>query len=74
MIFTGDIACTFVGAFSTTVPIDLQSKTWLGNLEGSLIEVSGEMEDIRGVYNDFEAIKGLRSVIPFAAFNIANNH
>lgn len=74
MIFTGDIAQPFMRASSYTIPDDLQARIWLGNLEGSLIDVRGRKEDVRGVYNNMDAIKELCKEIPFRAFNIANNH
>ena len=72
MIFTGDIAQPFVGASSFTIPEELQSKVWVGNLEGSLIY--DKKEGVGGVYNDVEAIDELIKQIPFKAFGIANNH
>lgn len=74
MIFTGDIAGPFVGAFSDYIPADFQTKTWLGNLEGSLIDGRCKKEDVRGVYNDYNTIAELVKQIPFRAFNLANNH
>lgn len=74
MIFTGDIAQPFIGASSISFPKELKDKSWLGNLEGSLIDGRYKKNDIRGVYNDVEAIKGALNQVPFKAFNIANNH
>ena len=74
MIFTGDIAQPYVGAFSITIPKELINNNWLGNLEGSLIDARGKNGSLKGVYNDVEAIEELCKQIPFKAFNIANNH
>jgi poly-gamma-glutamate synthesis protein (capsule biosynthesis protein) len=74
MIFCGDIAQPYSGASNYTIPEELKSKPWLGNLEGSLIDERCKKEDVRGVYNDLAAIKELQKQIPFKAFNIANNH
>lgn len=74
MIFTGDIAQPFVEASFIDIPDGLKGEFWLGNLEGSLIDERCKKEDIRVVYNNLEAIKGLQKQIPFKAFNIANNH
>lgn len=74
MIFTGDIAQPYIEASSATIPEVLRSKTWIGNLEGSLIDVRGKKEVVRGVYNDYDAIAELIKLIPFKAFNLANNH
>ena len=74
MIFCGDIAQPFVEASFVDIPDGLKGEFWLGNLEGSLIDERCKKEDIRGVYNDLEAIKELRKLIPFKAFIIANNH
>lgn len=72
MIFTGDIAQPFVGASLFSIPEKLQSRVWIGNLEGSLIY--DKKEGVSGVYNDVEAIDELIKQIPFKAFGIANNH
>ena len=74
MIFTGDIAQPFVEASFIDIPDELKAKSWLGNLEGSLIDEKCKKEDIRGVYNDLWAIKELQKQLPFKAFIIANNH
>lgn len=74
MFFIGDIAQPYLGASSYLISEELKTKTWFGNLEGSLIDGNYKKNDIRGVYNDVEAIKGLCKEIPFVAFNIANNH
>lgn len=72
MIFTGDIALPYIGSSSFTIPEELQSKVWVGNLEGSLIY--DKKEGVSGVYNDVKAIDELIKQIPFKAFGIANNH
>lgn len=72
MIFTGDIALPYIGSSSFTIPEELQSKVWIGNLEGSLIY--DKKEGINGVYNDAETINELIKQVPFKAFCIANNH
>lgn len=74
MIFTGDIAQSLLRASSFSIPEDLKFKNWLGNLEGSLIEGRSKKEDVRGVYNDVEAIEEICRQISFRAFGIANNH
>lgn len=74
MIFTGDFAQPYTDAYSILIPNELQVRTWLGNLEGSLIDGRGKKENVRGVYNDVEVIEGLCKEVPFVAFNIANNH
>lgn len=74
MIFTGDIAQPFVEASFVDMPDELKAKSWLGNLEGSLIDEKRKKEDKRGVYNDLWAIKELQKQIPFKAFIVANNH
>lgn len=74
MLYTGDIAQPYIGASSYVIPDELQTRTWLGNLEGSLIDGRCKKEDVRGVYNDVEVIEGLCKEVPFVAFNIANNH
>ena len=74
MIFTGDVAQPYVSASLYAVPEVFKTKTWLGNIEGSLIERSCLRKDIRGVYNDIDSIRELIKHIPFKFFNIANNH
>lgn len=74
MFFTGDIAQPGVGNSSFVVPDKVQSNVWLGNLEGSLIDDQGKKEDLKGVYNNFDAIATLLNQTPFKAFNVANNH
>ena len=74
MIFVGDIAQPYSGASKLTIPEGLIAKTWLGNLEGSLIKNSAKRDNGMGVYNSLEAISVLIHQIPFRAFGIANNH
>ena len=72
MIFTGDIA---LPSFSIKLPDTLpQSVTWVGNLEGSVVNRECENKVTKGVYNDYEAVKELLQHIPFKAFSLANNH
>lgn len=74
MLFTGDIAQPQVGASLFVIPNELKGKTWIGNLEGSLVDVSRKKENVSGVYNDVGSIRLLQEQFPFTAFNIANNH
>lgn len=74
MIFTGDIAQPYAGASSYVIPEELQIRNWMGNLEGSLVGGISKREDVKGVYNDLDAIIELQTRVPYRAFNIANNH
>lgn len=74
MIFTGDIAQPFIGASTFSIPDELQGKCWIGNLEGSLVDTNEQKYELKGVYNDVQAIGELKGIIPFKAFTIANNH
>lgn len=70
MFFAGDIAQPLS---SVKLPENLpHGGVWVGNLEGSLIEVNNEAG--MGVFNNLEVIRELCSRIPFKAFGIANNH
>ncbi len=71
MVFIGDIALPNNSVPSYVIPKELGVKTWLGNLEGSLV-LDGHKK--KGVYNNAAAIAELCKQIPFKAFNIANNH
>lgn len=70
MIFCGDIAQPFLNASSFSIPLELCSKVWIGNLEGSLIKGTSN----RGVFNNLDAIASLCHKIKFSIFNICNNH
>lgn len=74
MIFTGDIALPYANFDSFDIPKDLLENSWFGNLEGSLVAANALKENIRGVFNDLDAIKELCVKLPFKAFGIANNH
>lgn len=74
MFFTGDIAQPFIGASSFSIPDELQGESWIGNLEGSLVGTREQKGELKGVYNDVQAIDELKGIIPFKAFSIANNH
>lgn len=70
MIFCGDIAQPYLNASSFSIPKELCSKVWIGNLEGSLIKGTSN----RGVFNNLDAIASLCHKIKFSIFNICNNH
>lgn len=74
MIFVGDIAQPFIGASSFFIPKGLTDKFWIGNLEGSLVDSFEKKGALKGVYNDVRAINEIKSIIPYYAFTIANNH
>jgi hypothetical protein len=77
MIFCGDIALPFENAITIkNIPEELLQKQWIGNLEGSLIKIgnSDALLKTRKVFNSESAIKQLLKIIPFKAFNLANNH
>lgn len=75
MIFCGDIAIPFCeGVKFVGIPEVLRQKPWIGNLEGSLIDTGCKKEDLKGVYNNFDALADLLSQIQFKVFNVANNH
>lgn len=79
MIFCGDIALPYEGAIELRgIPSYLLKQKWVGNLEGTLVDVNGdeicELLKRHIVFNDSRAVAKLCKEIPFAAFNIANNH
>lgn len=79
MIFCGDIALPRNGTIHISgIPQRLLEQPWIGNLEGSLVECDDNrrtsLQKRHIVFNDKEAVRALCSTIPFAAFNIANNH
>ncbi len=74
MLITGDIAQPYIEASTFHIPDELSGNLWFGNLEGSLITIRSQNEDLRGVYNDVCAIRNLQKHIVLKAFNIANNH
>lgn len=74
MIFNGDIAQPYIGASSFSIPDELQNQFWVGNLEGSLVDSFEKKDALKGVYNDVQAINEIKSIIPYNAFIIANNH
>ena len=75
MVFCGDIALPFLdGVKIVGIPEVLRQKPWIGNLEGSLIDTGCKKEDLKGVYNNFDALADLLSQIQFKVFNVANNH
>jgi len=77
MIFVGDIAIPYFGAIKLKgYPEDLLQKSWFGNLEGALINSQNNtgQSDIRGVFNDFMAIKNLTNKFNYVGFALANNH
>lgn len=74
MLFSGDIAQPHLKATKVFIPSELKTKVWLGNLEGSLVDISNDKDNRKGVYNSLDAICRLVEQIPFKAFGIANNH
>lgn len=71
MIFCGDIALPN-NSIKFEVPEEIRSKSWVANLEGSLID--GNKEEGKGVYNDCDSVKELLANVSFKGFGIANNH
>ena len=77
MIFSGDIALPRPKElFFEKIPSIISGRTWIGNLEGSVVDSSDAVTSIkeRKVFNHIDAIKDLCKTINFKAFNIANNH
>lgn len=75
MIFCGDIALPYLDAIQIEgLPNELKKSRWIGNLEGTLLNHFDCETQIKGVYNNFDALKGILSEIPFKAFVLANNH
>ena len=75
MIFVGDIAIPYKDAISIKdLPSALKNKQWFGNLEGALIDNSGNSNQESIVFNDKIAIKDLCYKYDFKGFALANNH
>lgn len=75
MIFVGDIALPYKESIKlSNLPPSFNSKQWIGNLEGALIDNSKENINGRAVFNDKNAIKHLCSQLNFTGFALANNH
>ena len=75
MIFCGDIAFPDA-SIRIDIPDKLRRKSWLVNLEGSLIEASqvDEMRVQNKVFNNEDAIKQLSEQLNIKICSIANNH
>lgn len=75
MIFVGDISLPYEKAVQlNNIPIHLENKKWFGNLEGSLIDNTGNSKDNPCVFNDRKAIQELIKDLDFVGFATANNH
>ena len=75
LIFTGDIALPYEDCIIiVNLPKDLASKSWVVNLEGSLVHSSEHFINEKRVFNDFEAIKELCNTINVRIAALANNH
>jgi len=75
MIFVGDIALPFKDAIkSKGLPPSLNSKQWIGNLEGALIDSEEVTNKSNVVFNSKTAVKTLCSEFNFVGFTLANNH
>ena len=73
MIFVGDIALPYRGALDIDIPSSLKNKTWIGNLEGGLVEDFTLFESKRLVVNHVDAIRELLKNNEYI-FTLANNH
>lgn len=75
MIFIGDIALPYKESIKLeNLPPSFNSKQWIGNIEGALIDNSQENINGKAVFNDKNAIKHLCSQLNFTGFALANNH
>lgn len=75
MIFVGDIALPYKESIKLkNLPTSFNSKQWIGNLEGALIDNIQEIINGKAVFNDKNAIKHLCSQFNFTGFALANNH
>ncbi len=75
MVFCGDIALPDA-SIRIDMPDELRRKSWLVNLEGSLIEASqvDEMRVQNRVFNNMAAIKQLSEMLNIIVCSLANNH
>ena len=75
MIFIGDIALPYKESIKLkNLPTSFNSKQWIGNLEGALVDNKGHINKNPIVFNDKEAIRSLLSHLDFTGFALANNH
>lgn len=75
MIFTGDIALPYARAVVVKeVPKLFHGKSWIGNLEGDVVDPSEILQKQQIVFNDREAIRCLINEFNFIGFAAANNH
>lgn len=75
MIFTGDIALPYVNCIDySEIPASLRNKSWVGNLEGSLITDINIYKYHDLVYNHFDAIQAIKIDFNWVGFLLANNH
>ena len=73
MVFAGDVALGKSG-MRLSIPKELSSKSWVINLEGSLVHNGAKYIPIHGVFNDYDIINQLSKAINVKLFSIANNH
>lgn len=77
MIFCGDIALPLKnGLRILEVPNTIRQQFWVGNLEGSLIkgEQTKDLLREKKVFNHYDAISDLFSILKISCLGIANNH
>lgn len=73
MIIAGDVALARKG-MNLSLPDSLSKEFWLVNLEGTLVKKGEKYIPLHGVFNDYNAIRELKSKINIKVLSLANNH
>jgi poly-gamma-glutamate synthesis protein (capsule biosynthesis protein) len=75
MIFVGDIAIPYRNAVSLlNFPDTLKNKSWIGNLEGAVIQDPEKLQKESIVFNEKEGVRYLLEELNFSGLTLANNH